>query len=282
MFSIATRCGSGFTTECGIDVFSKPDSRNPFSRIDPKSVGKKKTGFSEMISLDRVKEVKQKFEGATINDILMALLTLTMSACFRENEKKTGKATPKGIKIRAGFAIDNRGKGKGPFRDGSPYNAAVQGMYRFEMAYDSRVDLVWKIKKQVDQIKLSPGPMVLGKMIRVLGSTLPKRVSTNLFTGAVGKVTALLSNVPGPQGPVSVCGTEVDDLQFLLSTPRSCYFGILSYNGKVSCGVSLDETTEITPQDFSANWALEFEELYKDAMAIDGVMKQPRAYWQIV
>lgn len=265
-----------------VDVFSKPDSRNPLSRLDPNSVGKKNTAFSELISLERVKEVKAKFEGATINDILMALLTLTMSACFKENEKETGEQTPQNVKIRAGFAIDTRGQSRGPFRDGSPYNAAVQGTYRFEMDYTSRVDLVWKIKAQVDRIKLSPGPMVMSSMIRILGTTLPKRVSTNLFTGALGNITALLSNVPGPQGPVSVCGTQVDDLQFLLSTPRSCYFGILSYNGKVSCGVSFDETTKVKPKDFSRNWAIEFEELYKDAMAIDGIMKQPRAFWQVV
>ena len=46
-----------------------------------------------------------------------------------------------------------------------------------------------------------------------------------------------LSNVPGPQSTVWLCGEAVDDLMFYTFVPLGVYIGVISYAGKVSTGV---------------------------------------------
>lgn len=56
-------------------VFGTPDSANPLMRTDFRTPSKvKKTAFTEAIPLDKLKELKVRFKGATLNDILVALL----------------------------------------------------------------------------------------------------------------------------------------------------------------------------------------------------------------
>lgn len=115
-------------------------------------------------------------------------------------------------KIRAGFAMNLRKRGAEPFRAGSPHNNVAQGMLKFYTKYDSREDLVWKIKRQTDGIKLSPSPVVQQKIALGIAHILPRSLSTKLFLDFHGTTTALLSNVAGPRVAAEIMGAKITDM----------------------------------------------------------------------
>ena len=208
-------------------------------------------------------------------------MTLTINACLKEYEEKTGEVyrDPR-KKIRAGFAINIRKPGEGVFKDGSPHNAVAQGLLRFQMKYKNRVELVWKVKENLDRIKLSPLPVVQQAVGRVVLNNLSREKSTKTFLKFYSTSTALISNVPGPAKPAFVGGNVVDDLEFLLASPKGAYIGLLSYNGNVSCCINLQESTMMDPKDFVKHFITEFDKLYEETMEHEGMIAKPKSFWK--
>ena len=62
-------------------------------------------------------------------------------------------------------------------------------------------------------------------------SLLSPKTKQNLTLDAAGKVTAMFSNVPGPNAKVVFAGQELDDMAFTAFGPIGLYFGVVSYNG---------------------------------------------------
>lgn len=204
------------------------------------------------------------------------MLTLTVRAYFDEVGEKEGKPVIKpGQRVRTAFPINMRTKGADAFRDGSPHNSVALGIFKFQLEFKKRTELVWKVKRKLDKIKLSPEPAVQIVLGNVVLGNLPPRMATKIFTNAGSGPTAMLSNVAGPSMPAKLAGFEVEDLEFLLNAPYGCYFGLLSYNQKVSCGISMDETTLGDPKEVAKHWVPEFNKLYEETMAYEGMVPKP-------
>ena len=264
-----------------VDVFGSTDKRNPLARSDLHKTGPKKTAFTEVIPLEKVQELKRKYTGATINDVLVAILTLTVNAYFKELEETLGKpAIRKGQKIRASFPINTRKKGEDVFRDGSPHNALAQGSMKFLLNPKSRTECVWKVKRQLDKIKLSPAPLIQQSLGNALFSILPMKTAIKMFTDFASLATAQLSNVAGPKTQAKFGNHKVQDMQFLLSAAVGCYFGLLSYNGNISCGICLDETTAANADDIAKHWKTEFDMLYEESMKYEGSVPKPKSIFR--
>ena len=128
------------------------DPPNMLKIKDPRVPGQERTcSFGEKISLDKVKEVKNKFRGATVNDILSAVLNMAVKRYY---EKECPGFLSSHPKVRALFPINMRKKGVDARV--SLGNCFSTGVFQFLFNYESRVDLVWKVKRQVDLIKISP------------------------------------------------------------------------------------------------------------------------------
>ena len=71
---------------------------------------------------------------------------------------------------------------------------------------------------------------------------LPARVLVPLATFLTKKTSVSMSNVPGPQFPISVGGTVVDQLCFFVAPQGylSIFVCIMSYNDKITVGVGAD------------------------------------------
>jgi len=88
----------------------------------------------------------------------------------------------------------------------------------------------------------------------------------NLMLDNNGKVTSMLSNVRGPAEAVSVCGYEVQDLRFYAFAPIGLYFGVLTYNGKLTASVALDPTCDKDASRLARHWKPAFDKLYADTV----------------
>jgi len=258
-------------------VMGSPDPANSLRLKDVRKPSPKKNCcVTEPLDLNRVKLLKNKFEGATINDILMTVLTLTLKAHFIEvNDEAVIK---KGGRVRAQFPINLRKRGEHALKDGvDARNKFAYGFFDFPMKSKvSRVDLVWKLKRTLDKIKQSPSPLVQGKVGGFMARVMPLKAMNSQLLNLANKATAQISNVAGPQDVAHLAGVEVDDLMFYLFSPLGMYIGILTYNGKLSVAISLDSTIG-DPNMLAKHWNVEFEKLFDEAMAIDEeTIFQPR------
>ncbi|MBC7500003.1 MAG: DUF1298 domain-containing protein, partial [Herminiimonas sp.] len=96
----------------------------------------------------------------------------------------------------------------------------------------------------------------------VLGAT-PKQVQGEIQTYFSKKATAVMSNVPAPQAPPYLAGSQLDQIMFWV--PQSGEIGvgvsILSYNGGVQFGIVIDDEIADDPHDIIRRFEPEFEKL---------------------
>jgi hypothetical protein len=77
------------------------------------------------------------------------------------------------------------------------------------------------------------------------------------------KATAVVSNVPGPQAPLYMCGQRVSEMYFWVPQSGTIGLGIsiLSYAGYVYFGMISDKRLVREPDRVVARFAPEFEKL---------------------
>jgi diacylglycerol O-acyltransferase len=243
-------------------VTMRADGKNTVRLADPtKPSATKRCAFSPTIELDRLKELKNLYQGATINDVLIALLTLTLRAYAEE----VGDKAMLKNKVTAQFPINIRARKEGPFRNGDPHNKFSYGFMPFHISHKgSPTKLLWKTKRTLDKIKNSPSPLVQAKISKVIAKIMPLKMLNAQITGVASKATAQISNVPGPQSTVYMAGVAVDDMRFLLYSPLGFYVGILTYDGKLSCSVCLDSALA-DPALIAKHWVTEFDKFLASA-----------------
>merc|ERR1712032_433667 len=95
-----------------------------------------------------------------------------------------------------------------------------------------------------------------------LRSGLPRGNIADLLLSAFGKVTAMLSNVPGPLEEVYFLEQPLDDVTFYAFAPIGLYFGIVQYKGEFEVGVCCDAACEPEPTRLTDFWVPAFEKLY--------------------
>ncbi len=97
-----------------------------------------------------MKEVKNKFRGATVNDILTAVLNMMLRRYLIEVDDPVLR-NPSAL-VRGNFPINMR-KPDSEIQLGNNFSA---GSFTYDLEYESRIDLVWRVKRQLDAIKASP------------------------------------------------------------------------------------------------------------------------------
>jgi NRPS condensation-like uncharacterized protein len=152
--------------------------------------------------MDRVKAVKNKFEGASVNDIFAAVLAMTINACLKaKNDPLFGKE-----KVTATFPIDMRRRNGAvsKFEAGSPVNLSSLGEVKLVLNYKDPLDCVRKTMHKLNRVKRNPGPAVMLWLIKVAFPLLPPRLNRWLCVRMTTLATVYLSNVPGPPERVQV------------------------------------------------------------------------------
>eukprot|EP00304_Pavlova_gyrans_P004771 CAMPEP_0206035594 /NCGR_PEP_ID=MMETSP1466-20131121/2191_1 /ASSEMBLY_ACC=CAM_ASM_001126 /TAXON_ID=44452 /ORGANISM="Pavlova gyrans, Strain CCMP608" /LENGTH=492 /DNA_ID=CAMNT_0053409987 /DNA_START=32 /DNA_END=1510 /DNA_ORIENTATION=- len=228
--------------------------------------------FTAPISLAEIKAVKAKFRGATVNDIILAVATMALRRYYDE----AGASVKR---VRAICPVNTRD----PALDvttTSLGNSFAPAYFRFpiEAAWDvPRV--VWAVKTQVDGLKVSPALAIDGfiasRLLSMLAGWNLHSIATRLILETYGKVTAILSNVPGPESQVSLAGRPVQDLRFMLMAPIGLYVGLFTYNGTATCCICTDAKAEQDPEKIAKHWKPAFEAVKAYADTIDGVQEQP-------
>jgi WS/DGAT/MGAT family acyltransferase len=222
------------------------------TRFKGKPSGDKRVAWTDPIPLPEVKAVSHALD-CSVNDMLLS----SVAGSLREYLKEHGDDTT-GVEVRALVPINLRSGADEP-KLGNRF-----GMLAVELpvGLENPLDRLYEVRRRMRALKQSYEPSVTLGLLAALGYA-PKVVQDRLFDLLLSRATAVMTNVPGPQQPLYLAGSELK--QIMCWGPQAHDIGmgvsILSFNGRVQFGLITDAAMVPDPQAIIARFRPEFEKL---------------------
>lgn len=118
------------------------------------------------------------------------------------------------------------------------------------------------INKRMSHIKHSPEALVAYAIINAMGAT-PIEVEHFLIDFFATRVTAGMTNVPGPKRPLYLAGDRLTDFMFWVPAASSVGMGISTFSsaGKVMVGVMTDAGLVPDPEKIAEHFNAELRDM---------------------
>lgn len=231
------------------------------TRLKGKPNGRKHVSWSEPLPLAEVKAISKAF-GCSINDVLMASVAGALRAYLRDK----GDAVSHDCDVRVMVPVNLR-KSSRQQRLGNAFGLVPLVL---PVGLENPVARLFEVRHRMNELKGSYTALVAMSVLGVLGAT-PRQVQNEIQNYFARKATAVMSNVPGPQQPLYIAGSQLDQCMFWV--PQSGDIGIgvsiLSYNGGVQFGIVTDDALVRDPDNIINRFAPEFEKLVMLALMGD-------------
>lgn len=226
------------------------DSR---TRLKGKPAGAKHVAWSEPVALEEIKVVGKAF-GGSVNDVLMACVAGAIGAYLRAK----GDVVPENTDLRAMVPVNLRKPGS-EHKLGNAFGLVPLVL---PVGIEDPVARLGEVRRRMDELKGGYQALVAMAVLGVLGAT-PKQMQTEIQGFFSKKATAVMSNVPGPQQPLYLAGSKLDQIMFWVPQSGDIGLGvsILSYNGGVQFGLVCDGAIASDPHDIICRFQPEFEKL---------------------
>ena len=202
--------------------------------------------------LDRVKAVGKAL-GCSINDVLLSCAAGAIGRYLRQQGDD-----PTGQEIRAMVPVNLR-----------PLDQAWQLGNRFGLAplvlpigIENPIERVYAVRQRMNEMKGSYQPLLAFGVLAVAGLLL-KPMQDALLGMFARKATAVMTNVPGPALPMTLCGSTLRQSMFWVPASGDVGVGvsILSYAGGVQFGLITDQRLCPQPQQIIDDFGPEFDRL---------------------
>ncbi len=227
-------------------------------RNDPPTLFKGKLGtqkraaWSRPLSLEKVKAVKN-VTGSTVNDVLISALTGGLRRYLENHDQETH-----GLSFRAAIPVNLRK----PDEMGTLGNKFGLFFLDLPVGIADTLDRLSEVHQRMEELKASKeGPVGLA-ILSGLG-VAPTELYGPLLEMFGKKLTAVMTNVPGPPMPLYMAGERIDNLMFWV--PQSGRVGlgisIISYAGSVYLGVATDAGLVPNPDELITGFYEEFDDL---------------------
>jgi diacylglycerol O-acyltransferase len=225
---------------------------DPPSRFKGRIGVRKKVAWAEPLVLEEVKAVGKAL-GCTVNDVLIAVMTGALHRylvnCGDDPSKLTMRATVP-VNLRPLEHARDLGNHFGlVFLD-------------LPIAESNPLARLYQVSEFMQQLKNSKqAVMSLGLLAALgMGPTALQKPALELFSR---KATTVLTNVPGPQETLYLAGSPVKEMMVWVPQSGSIGMGIsiISYEGKVFCGLMTDHKLVPDPELVMKNLLVEFDNL---------------------
>lgn len=240
-------------------------SNDPDTLFKGKLGTQKKVAWSRPLALKDVKAVKN-VTGGTVNDVLVS----AMAGGLRRYLQGHGQEVD-GLSFRAAVPVNLRS----PEEMGTLGNKFGLLFLDLPVGIADPLDRLNEVHKRMEALKESKeGPVGL----IILGSfgLSPQELHGTLVDFFGKKLTAVMTNVPGPPMPLYLAGRRIDELMFWV--PQSGRLGlgisIISYAGKVYLGVATDAGLVPDPDEIIEGFYREFDGLADLVRAANVVAQQ--------
>jgi len=218
------------------------------------------------LDLSKVKEIKSYYPGATVNDVVVAVMTLALKRHLEE------KCDPRKAKVSAAFPINLR-PGKSVVEGGGESfgNKFVMGRCTFDFGFSSRRECMWLVRRHSEWLKWNPQPYVENKLQFLLTMMSIKNIGSTILSSVLPTLSSMVvTNVPGPQVRVKFLGQEIDALFFhVIPNVFGSAFAVFSYNGQVQLALNTDPRVA-KAGDIAKHWKPEFDALYEEVVREGG------------
>lgn len=214
--------------------------------------GEKTVAWGSPIPLHEVRTIGKAL-GCSINDVLMSTVAGVLGGHLREQGFDTHD-----LRVRASVPVNLR-EAEEPLSLGNRFGLVFvelalglsNPLQRLAATHDAMATLKGSLQPPMSLMSLG----LMGMM-----PVAAQRLAVELFSR---KATAVVSNVPGPQAPLYMCGQRVTEMYFWVPQSGSIGLGlsILSYAGQVHFGMIADRTLVPSPAEVVARFPAEFEKL---------------------
>lgn len=212
----------------------------------------KRAAWSRPLPLKDVKAIK-KTTGATVNDILTSAMTGGLRRYMLARGDKVD-----GINFRAGIPINMRT----PEEMGTLGNKFGLLFLDLPIGVADPLERLVVVHDRMDALKHSKEGSVGLVILNGMGMT-PAEIQRNLVGLLAAKITAVMTNVPGPPIPLYLAGNKIEDIMFWVPQSGRVALGISipSYANKVYLGVVTDEGLIPDPETIIEGFYQEFDDL---------------------
>jgi WS/DGAT/MGAT family acyltransferase len=218
----------------------------------------KRAAWSQPVPLEQVKAIGQG-SGAKVNDVLLAAVSGSLRRYLDGHNEPTAE-----VEIRAAIPVNLR-----------PLERAFELGNEFGLVFlslpvgivDARMRLL-EIKRRMDMIKNSAEPAVAFGILQAIGAG-PELLHEQVVDILSSKVSAVMTNVPGPRKRLHFHGNPVRRLMFWV--PRAGDIGlgvsIFSYAEEVLLGIATDAQMAPNPSIIVEGFHTELDALYEEFAA---------------
>jgi WS/DGAT/MGAT family acyltransferase len=214
--------------------------------------GEKAVAWGVPIPLHEVQTVGRVL-GCTVNDVLMSTVAGALGRYLRERGVDT-----QALRLRASVPVNLRGNDESATL-GNRFGLLLVDLHtgianplrRLPAMHDAMAALKGSLQSRMSLVTLG----VMGLLPAALQAPFVDLVSR--------KATVVVSNVPGPRAPLTLCGQLVTGMYFWVPQSGSISTGLslLSYAGNVYFGVISDRAVIQAPARLVTLFAREFENL---------------------
>ncbi len=226
---------------------------DPVTRLKGRLGTRKQVSWAEPLSLLEVKAVSKAFS-CTVNDVLIAAATGALRQYMIENGDDPDSLED----IRATVPVNLR-----------PLEHAQELGNHFGLVFlslplsiESPLERLYTINERMNALKSSKQATVTMGFLAALGMG-PSAVQKPVLDMLSQKATTVLTNVPGPQQPLYLAGSQVKEMMFWVPQNGNVGLGIsiISYDSKVFFGLISDHRLVPKPSEISSRFKKEFEKL---------------------
>lgn len=190
----------------------------------------------------RATELTTERNRITINDVLMTVLSKTVSDYLKEH---TQDKETKFLRMACPFSLRAPPKFVGDFTMDNDFAIVNLNM----RLVDSLTEGVKLINRDMNELKKSIEPVMLSFLIKLV-MQLPEFLRSAILEDYCDKMTFGFSNVPGPKIPFVVAGKANNGIGFIMPVGRSIVgsFSIISHVNVIKIAISMDKATMDSPK----------------------------------
>ena len=212
----------------------------------------KKPAWSDPLPLDSIKQIG-KYHHATINDILLALITGALRRHLISHKQPLDKC------IRVVVPVNLRKQGEKI----KVHNKIGMLSVELPVHIKDSTERIDYIREKTELLKHSIEPVLIYNLLNILADVVPTKLEQK-FSDFIGtKIAGVVTNVPGPRSQIYLAGVKVKDIMFWVpqTSPLGIGVSIISYNNKVCLGVVTDTNLVKDPDEIINGFYKEFKTL---------------------
>jgi WS/DGAT/MGAT family acyltransferase len=246
--------GVGFTSELAKLVVMGEDSK---TRFKGKPAAAKRVAWAPPLPLAEVKAIG-KWLDCSVNDVLLSCVAGALRTYL------VAKGDPVAdVVIRALVPVNLR-----------PLEQAKNLGNHFGLVFlplpvgiEHPFERLYEVRRGMRELKGSYQAMLAFGLLAAVGAG-PQMLQEQVLDTLSRNATAVMTNVPGPQKPLYLAGSKIQDLMFWVPQSGDIGMGvsILTYDGRVQFGLVTDKKLVPDPEAIIAGFGPEFEKLVMMSM----------------